>query len=179
MGSTGAGKSTVLRLALKSLVPQTGRIRVDGHDLEAVDRRSWYAHIGVVPQDIVLLNESLAANIALGRSIEMARLRKAAEKAAILSMIDALPEGFDTTVGERGMRLSGGERQRIAIARALYAEPQFLFLDEASSALDEATERDIMEHLRQICGSVTILAVTHRQQIITPADAVVTIGAAG
>ncbi|AOF91782.1 ABC transporter ATP-binding protein [Sinorhizobium sp. RAC02] len=176
VGETGSGKSTLLRLALKSITPASGRISVDGVDLDTVSQRDWYGAVGIVPQEAVLLNDTLAVNIALGRAMDPERLRRAAEKAAIRPFIDGLPEGFETKVGERGMKLSGGERQRIAIARALYADPQFLFLDEASSALDEATEAEIMQHIRSLAGDVTILAVTHRTSVIAPADHVVRLG---
>lgn len=177
VGETGSGKSTLLRLALKSLSPAAGRIAVDGVDLQAVSQRDWYASVGIVPQEPTLLNETLAVNIVLGRALDRDRLRRAAEKAAILAFIEDLPEGFETLVGERGMKLSGGERQRIAIARALYADPQFLFLDEASSALDEATEAGIMQHIRGLAGEVTILAVTHRKSVIAPSDHVLRLAA--
>ncbi|OJU90507.1 MAG: ABC transporter ATP-binding protein [Shinella sp. 65-6] len=173
VGETGSGKSTLLRLALKSLSPSAGRITVDGEDLAAVSQRDWYGAVGIVPQEPTLLNDTLAVNIALGRPLDRERLLRAADKAAILTFIEALPDGFETLVGERGMKLSGGERQRIAIARALYADPQFLFLDEASSALDEATEAEIMQHIRSLAGDVTILAVTHRRSVIAPRDHVV------
>ncbi|MDP9589534.1 UNVERIFIED_ORG: ABC-type bacteriocin/lantibiotic exporter with double-glycine peptidase domain [Shinella zoogloeoides] len=173
VGETGSGKSTLLRLALKSLSPTSGRISVDGRDLASVSQRDWYAAIGIVPQEPTLLNDTLATNIVLGRSLDQAKLRRAVEKAAILPFVEGLPDGFETVVGERGMKLSGGERQRIAIARALYADPQFLFLDEASSALDETTEAEIMRHVRSLAGEVTILAVTHRKSVIAPDDHVV------
>ena len=176
VGGTGSGKSTVFKLALKSIEPQTGRILVDGADLAGIDRADWYGAVAVVPQDVVLLNESLADNILLGRTRDEARLREAADKAAILSFIDGLPDGFETTVGERGLKLSGGERQRIAIARALYGDPAILFLDEASSALDEATERDIMEHIRGLSRDVTVLAITHRRSVIAGEDRLVDLG---
>jgi len=173
VGETGSGKSTVFRLALKSIEPDSGRILVDGIDLAGIDRVDWYAAVAVVPQDVVLLNERLSDNILLGRPRDDARLRRAAAKAAILPFIEALPDGFETTVGERGLKLSGGERQRIAIARALYGDPAILFLDEASSALDEATERDIMAHIRTLSADVTVLAITHRRTVIAPSDTVV------
>lgn len=173
VGETGSGKSTVFKLALKSLEPQTGSIKIDDINLNTVSRADWFAHVGVVPQDIVLLNESLASNIVLGREHDVEKMRRAAERASILEFIDALPEGFETNVGERGLRLSGGERQRIAIARALYADPKILFLDEASAALDEATEADIMSGLRTLKNDITILAITHRKSIIQPEDKVV------
>ncbi|HID8534998.1 TPA: ABC transporter ATP-binding protein [Stenotrophomonas maltophilia] len=173
MGPTGAGKSTLLKLALKSIDPQHGRILVDGVDLSRIDRAAWHAAVAVVPQDVTLLNESLADNILLGRARDDHRLRHAAGKAAILPLIEALPEGLETTVGERGLKLSGGERQRIAIARALYGEPAILFLDEASSALDEATEREIMDHIRALANDVTVVAITHRRGIVSPTDRVI------
>ncbi|OOG67055.1 ABC transporter ATP-binding protein [Sinorhizobium sp. A49] len=173
VGPTGAGKSTAFKLVLKSIDPIKGRIDVDGQDLADISRADWFAKVGVVPQDIVMLNESLATNIALGRPLDHDRLVAAARKAAILDFIEALPAGFDTSVGERGLKLSGGERQRIAIARALYDEPEFLFLDEASSALDEATERDIMAHIREVCGQVTVIAITHRKSVIGAEDQVI------
>lgn len=173
VGPTGAGKSTAFKLVLKSIEPTAGRIDVDGRNLTSIARTEWFAKVGVVPQDIVLLNESLATNIALGRPRDHERMVAAARKAAILDFIEALPEGFDTTVGERGLKLSGGERQRIAIARAFYDDPEFLFLDEASSALDEATERDIMAHIRAVCGQVTVIAITHRKSVIGVDDQVI------
>ena len=176
VGETGSGKSTLLRLALKSIRAHSGRITVDGVDLDTLSQRDWYAAVGIVPQEPTLLNDTLAINIVLGRPMDPERLRPAAEKAAILVFIEGLPEGFETVLGERGMKLSGGERQRIAIARALYADPQFLFLDEASSALDEATEAGIMRHIRGLAGDVTILAVTHRKSVITGEDHVVRLG---
>ncbi|KVL37847.1 ABC transporter ATP-binding protein [Burkholderia sp. MSMB1835] len=178
VGETGAGKSTVFKLALKSIEPTAGRILVDGVDLAAIDRADWYGAVAVVPQDVVLLNESLEDNILLGRPRDERRLREAAAKATILPFIEGLPDGFRTTVGERGLKLSGGERQRIAIARALYGEPTVLFLDEASSALDEATERDIMEHVRLLARDVTVIAITHRHSVIGATDTVVRLGGA-
>lgn len=173
IGPTGAGKSTLFKLALKSIDPQRGRILVDGVDLSRIDRAAWHAAVAVVPQDVILLNESLANNILLGRARDDDRLRHAARKASILPLIEALPEGLETTVGERGLKLSGGERQRIAIARALYGEPAILFLDEASSALDEATEREIMDHIRALANDVTVVAITHRRGIVSPTDRVI------
>ena len=172
-GNTGSGKSTLFKLALKAIEPTSGRITIDGVDLGKVARESWYEAVGVVPQDVMLLNDSLAANIVLGRGVDPARLRVAAEQASILSFIDALPDGFETTVGERGLKLSGGERQRVSIARALYGQPRVLFLDEASSALDERTEGEIMGELRRLKDEVTILAITHRRSVIGPQDRVI------
>ncbi|WP_082821874.1 ABC transporter ATP-binding protein [Bradyrhizobium liaoningense] len=173
VGETGSGKSTIFKLVLKSIEPDCGRILVDGTDIATINHTDWYAAVAVVPQDVMLLNESLADNILLGRPRDEVRLRGASEKAAILPIIEALPEGFETTVGERGLKLSGGERQRIAIARALYGEPAILLLDEASSALDERTERDILDHIRSLAEDVTVLAITHRKGVISTTDVVV------
>jgi ABC-type bacteriocin/lantibiotic exporter with double-glycine peptidase domain len=174
-GDTGAGKSTLFKL-LKAMRPTTGTITVDGTDLNTISRADWFAHVASVPQDIVLLNDTLATNIVLGRPFDAARLRRAAERAAILSFIEGLEQGFETIVGERGLKLSGGERQRIAIARALYADPAIVLLDEASSALDAETEKDIMDQLRLLRDEVTIIAITHRLSVIAPDDNVVRIG---
>lgn len=175
-GETGSGKSTVFRLILKSVTPKSGKITVDDTDLQDIARADWFKQIGVVPQELMLLNETLRVNIVLGRDFDEKRLRKAAKKAAILEFIDSLPEGFDTTVGERGLKLSGGERQRVAIARALYDDPKILFLDEASSALDAATEADIMAHIRTLTNDVTVIAITHRNTVITAQDNIVLLG---
>ena len=121
----------------------------------------------------MLLNDTLRSNITLGRARNDTQLYEAAAKAAILDRIKGLPEGFETFVGERGLKLSGGERQRIAIARALYGNPKFLFLDEASSALDDATEAEIMNHVRKIANEVTVIAITHRKDAIQASDMIV------
>lgn len=176
-GDTGSGKSTLFKLLLKSMSAQSGTITVDGVPIDAVSRADWFAHVAAVPQDVVLLNDTLATNIVLGRPHDAARLRRAAERAAVLGFIEGLEDGFETVVGERGLKLSGGERQRIAIARALYADPAIVLLDEASSALDADTEREIMDQLRLICDQVTIIAITHRLSVIAPQDSVVAIGA--
>lgn len=172
-GETGSGKTTLFKLALKSLEPRSGEIRIDGVPLSAIARADYYSVIGVVPQEIMLLNDTLTANIVLGRPLDEAKLRVAVEKASIAKFIDGLPEGFDTKIGERGLKLSGGERQRVAIARALYADPQILFLDEASSALDERTEAEIMGELRALAHAMTILAITHRKTVIAAGDNVI------
>lgn len=172
-GETGSGKSTILKLLLKDARPDRGRILIDGINLEQITRDDWFSQIGVVPQDITLLNDTLAVNIVLGRPFDKERLRRAAERASILTRIDAMPQGFETVVGERGMKLSGGERQRIAIARALYEEPSILILDEASSALDARTESDVMEGMRALAKNLTILSVTHRTSVIQRGDQVI------
>jgi ABC-type bacteriocin/lantibiotic exporter with double-glycine peptidase domain len=173
IGETGSGKSTVLRLLLKALEPTQGRILVDDTDLSSVASDDWFANVGVVPQEVSLLNDTLAVNIVLGRPFDQALLRRVADQASILSRIETMPDGFETIVGERGLKLSGGERQRIAIARALYGKQKILVLDEASSALDEDTEREIMDGLRGVAQELTIIAVTHRLSSIREGDQVV------
>lgn len=173
VGETGSGKSTALRLALKALDPQDGTVRVDGVDLRDIPRKTWHGLIGVVPQEIALLNDSLTVNILVGRPRDEGRLREAARRAALLDFVEGLDDGFDTMVGERGLLFSGGERQRIAIARALYARPRFLFLDEASSALDEETEREVIGAIRALSHEMTVVAVTHRRAVIASDDRLV------
>ncbi|MBJ7553324.1 ABC transporter ATP-binding protein [Marinomonas spartinae] len=172
-GETGKGKSTLLKLALKYAEPSSGAIYIDDQVLHQINRTDWYHCIGVVPQEIILLNDTLEANITLGRPIDQQQLESVAAKAAILKKIESLPDGFATQVGERGLTLSGGERQRIAIARALYSKPQFLFLDEASSSLDEATQNEIMQYIRNIAKDVTVIAITHQTSLIHHTDNVV------
>ena len=149
---------------------------IDGTDLERISRASWFAQIAAVPQDIVLLNDTLATNIVLGAPMTTsppAPRRRARGHCSTSSR--ASTKALTTIVGERGLKLSGGERQRIAIARALYADPAIVLLDEASSALDAETEKDIMDQLRQISDQVTIIAITHRLSVIGPHDNVVSI----
>jgi ABC-type multidrug transport system fused ATPase/permease subunit len=175
-GPTGSGKSTAFKLALRTIAPKAGSIEIDGQELKTISRHDWYAKVGVVPQDVLLLNESLATNIVLGRQFDEERLIRSVRKAAIYDRIMAMPDKFLTEVGERGLKLSGGERQRIAIARALYSDPTFLFLDEASSALDDTTEEQIMQEIRSLVDDVTVIAITHRTQAVTDKDQVVNLG---
>lgn len=175
-GGSGAGKSTLLKLLLKSMEPTSGVITIDGENLSAISRPAWLRNVAAVPQEIMLLNESLSSNIVLGRHYDKERLYCAAEKAAILPLVQSLEHGFDTNVGERGLRLSGGERQRISLARALYENPKVLLLDEPSSALDANNESEIIERLRLICDETTIICITHRSNLVRPIDTVVTVG---
>src|SRR5690606_17308524 len=142
VGPSGAGKSTIGRLLFRFYDPWAGRVLIDGQDIRQVTQESLRRHIGIVPQDSVLLNETIGYNIAYGR--EGARdveIAGAARGAAILPFIERLPRGFETEVGERGLKLSGGEKQRVAIARTLLKNPPILLLDEATSALDTRTEQ--------------------------------------
>jgi ABC-type multidrug transport system fused ATPase/permease subunit len=177
VGSTGSGKSTLVDLILGLHQPTSGTIRVDGQPLGPDNIRSWQAGIGYVPQDVFLIDDTLARNIALGlleAEIDYTRLREVATAAHLLEFIENdLPRGFDTFVGERGVRLSGGQRQRVAIARALYHRPSLLILDEATSALDNATEAAVTEAITSLQGSVTMLVVAHRLSTIERCEKVI------
>lgn len=177
VGTTGCGKSTLVDLILGLHVPVSGEIRVDGVLLSADNVRGWQASIGYVPQDIFLLDDSIAANIALGaepNKINRQRLREACANAQILDYVEnELPDQFETQVGERGVRLSGGQRQRIGLARALYRQPDVLILDEATSALDNQTEADVMKSIKKLRNDLTIIIVAHRLSTIRWCDRVV------
>lgn len=174
VGPSGAGKTTLVDLVLGLLVPQSGRILVDGVPLNELDRITWRRMIGYVPQDQVLLHASVRDNLTLGDpSVDEPAIRRALEIAEAAAFVDALPAGLDTVVGERGMRLSGGQRQRLALARALVGRPRLLVLDEVTSALDEETERRICRNIASMPDRPTILAVTHRPAWLEIADQVV------
>jgi ATP-binding cassette subfamily C protein len=170
IGKTGSGKSTFVDLLMGLHLPTGGRIVVDGKPLTPEMLDSWQAGIGYVPQEIFLIDDTVARNIALGlpdNEIDADRLREAAAAASILEFIEEeLPGGFEATVGERGVRLSGGQRQRIALARALYRRPQLLILDEATSALDNETEGQVVEAINNLQGRVTMIVVAHRLSTI-------------
>jgi len=174
-GPSGSGKSTLIDILLALLPPTGGAVLVDGAPLTPEIHAAWQANLGYVPQHVYLMDDSIAANIAFGRDRpdrDMS-IRRAAEAAAIDGFIDGLAEGYDTRVGERGVRLSGGQAQRIAIARALYDDPQVLILDEPTSALDSATEQGILDGLMQNAARRTVLIVTHRDSTIATCDHVI------
>ena len=180
IGSTGSGKSTTLDLLMGLLLPTAGRILVDGedlHDPEHPERLSaWRATIAHVPQSIYLADSSIAENIAFGLpkdQIDMLRVRLAAEQAQIAGFIESSPAGYNSFVGERGIRLSGGQRQRIGIARALYKQAQVLVFDEATSALDNETEVAVMEAIEGLSKELTILMIAHRLSTVQRCDRVI------
>ncbi len=164
-GPSGSGKSTLVDLLLGLHQAESGYILVDGVELTHKNLSAWRRMIGYVPQDIYLLDETIAENIAFGierDAVDSLALRAAADAAQILDFIEGLPRGFDTMVGERGVRLSGGQRQRIGLARALYHKPEILILDEATSALDNTTEAAVMQTIHQLQGSMTMITIAHR-----------------
>lgn len=175
VGSSGAGKSTLLDIVLGLLQPTEGAVEVGGRSI-ADDLAAWYAGLGVVPQDVFLLNDTLTVNIAFGVArddIDEARVRDVIRMAQLDTLVSEMPEGLDTVVGERGVRLSGGQRQRIGLARALYRQPRVLVLDEATSALDNVTEHEIAKTLGKLQGTLTIIIVAHRLSTVRHADTLV------
>ncbi|MDE2148674.1 MAG: ABC transporter ATP-binding protein/permease [Gammaproteobacteria bacterium] len=174
VGASGAGKSTIARLLFRFYDADAGDVRVGGRDVREWTQASLRAHIGVVPQDTVLFNDSIGYNIAYGRpQASRAEIERAAAMAHLDTFIASLPQGYDTPVGERGLKLSGGEKQRIAIARAMLKDPPILILDEATSSLDSHAEAAILEALREAGARRTVLAVAHRLSTITDADEIV------
>ncbi|AOR79787.1 ABCB family ABC transporter ATP-binding protein/permease [Novosphingobium resinovorum] len=171
VGPSGAGKSTIARLLYRFYDPLSGRILIDGQDIRQVAQTSLRAAIGIVPQDSVLFNDTIGYNIGYGRDgAEAHEIETAARGAALMGLIDRLPQGFETEVGERGLKLSGGEKQRVAIARTLVKNPPILILDEATSALDTRTEQDILATLHRVAEHRTSLSIAHRLSTIADAD---------
>ncbi|MDX9768260.1 MAG: ATP-binding cassette domain-containing protein [Ectothiorhodospiraceae bacterium] len=174
VGGTGAGKTTLVDILLGLLRPTTGQLQVDGRTIGDDEVTHWQRHIGYVPQTIFLADDSIAQNIALGiapEHIDMAAVERAARVANIHDFIvQELPDGYRTTVGERGVRLSGGQRQRIGIARALYRDPEVLVLDEATSAVDNLTEQAIMDALENLAHCKTIILIAHRLSTVQHCD---------
>ncbi|WP_349360067.1 ABC transporter ATP-binding protein/permease [Stappia sp.] len=173
VGPSGAGKSTISRLLFRFYDVTGGRITVDGQDLRDVTQASVRAATGMVPQDTVLFNDTIAYNIRYGRpDASDDEVREAARLAQIAEFIEALPQGFDTEVGERGLKLSGGEKQRVAIARTILKAPPILILDEATSALDTHTEREIQAALDQVSKNRTTVVIAHRLSTVVNAETI-------
>lgn len=174
VGGTGAGKTTVVDIILGLLTPEAGAVKVDGTGITAENVGAWQKSIGYVPQQIFLTDASIASNIAFGippGEIDMAAVERAARIASLHDFIEQeLPQGYETHVGEAGMRLSGGQRQRVGIARALYHDPDVLIMDEATSALDTLTEQAVMEAVHNIAGRKTIVMIAHRLSTVKNCD---------
>ena len=174
VGPSGAGKSTIARTLFRFYDIQGGRILIDGQDIAQVTQASLRAAIGIVPQDMVLFNDTVGYNIGYGRAgATQAEIEAAAKAASIHDFIMRLPQGYETRVGERGLKLSGGEKQRVAIARTLLKDPPVLVLDEATSALDSRTETEIQDVLRNISRKRTTLVVAHRLSTVVDADEII------
>jgi ATP-binding cassette, subfamily B, bacterial PglK len=174
VGSSGAGKTTIVDIILGLFVPEKGFVSVDGKDLNEIIP-IWQQKIGYIPQSIYLSDDTIRKNVAFGineKDIDETAVQKAIENAQLKEFVDSLPEGLDTIVGERGVRLSGGQRQRIGIARALYHNPEIIFLDEATSALDNDTEKEIMKAIDGLKGEKTLIIIAHRLSTIENCDIV-------
>src|SRR6185312_8428341 len=170
VGRSGSGKSTLVSLIPRFYEVQRGVVRVDGHDVRDYDLRNLREQIAVVSQDVVLFDDTVRNNIAFGREVSDAQMERAAEAAHATEFIRALPNGFDTVVGDRGVLLSGGQRQRISIARALLKDAPILILDEATSALDAEAERHIQAALAQLVRNRTTFIIAHRLSTVEQAD---------
>ncbi len=178
VGPSGAGKSTISRLLYRFYDVTAGRILIDGEDVRTVTQASLRAAIGIVPQDTVLFNDTIFYNIAYGRpGATPAEVEGAARLARIHDFVMAQPDGYNTTVGERGLKLSGGEKQRVAIARTILKQPAILLFDEATSALDTHTEKEIQASLREVSAGRTTLAIAHRLSTVVDADEIVVLDA--
>lgn len=173
VGPSGAGKTTIVDLVVGLMHPQKGEVRIDGVPLGDVDAAKWRETIGYVPQETFLLHDTVRMNVSLGDpAVTDADVEEALEAAGVRDVVAALPEDLDTVVGERGLRFSGGQRQRIALARALVRRPKLLILDEATTALDPATERGICATMRQLRTRMAIVAICHQGALIDEADRV-------
>jgi ATP-binding cassette subfamily B protein len=171
VGPSGAGKSTISRLLFRFYDVDAGHIRIDGQDIRAVQQVSLRAALGIVPQDTVLFNDTIYYNIAYGRpSATRDEVEAAARLARIHDFVVTLPDGYETKVGERGLKLSGGEKQRVAIARTILKSPAILLFDEATSALDTGTEKEIQKSLAEVSANHTTLVIAHRLSTVVHAD---------
>jgi ATP-binding cassette subfamily C protein len=175
VGLSGGGKSTLVDILLGLLLPKSGRILVDDVDI-ATSIRAWQRNLGYVPQTPYLLDDTLRRNIAFGvldADIDEQAVAEAVRMSQLTALVASLPEGLDTVIGERGIRLSGGQRQRIVIARALYPRPAMLIFDEATSELDNLTEREIGTAIDALAGHKTVLIVAHRMTTVRNCDLIV------
>ena len=178
VGPSGAGKSTVLKLLFRFYDPSSGRVLIDGQDLKRVTQASLRGTLGLVPQDVVLFNDTIRYNIGYGRpEAPQGELDEAARRAQLLTFIESLPQGWETRVGERGLKLSGGEKQRVGIARVVLKNPRILILDEATSSLDSATEAEVQDALHEASRGRTTIVVAHRLSTIADADQIIVLEA--
>jgi len=174
VGPSGAGKSTIARLLFRFYDVTSGGITIDGQDIRDITQHSLRNAIGVVPQDTVLFNNTIYYNIAYGRPHATdEEIRRAARMAHLNQFIEQLPQGYDTTVGERGLKVSGGEKQRIAIARMLLKNPAIMVFDEATSSLDSSAEQAILKALREVAAHTTTLVIAHRLSTVIDADEII------
>jgi ATP-binding cassette, subfamily B, heavy metal transporter len=174
VGPSGAGKSTISRLLFRFYEPSSGRILIDGQDISEVEQASLRAAIGMVPQDTVLFNDTIGYNVQYGRwDAAPEDITEAARLAQIDRFIGTLPDRYETSVGERGLKLSGGEKQRVAIARTILKGPPVLVLDEATSALDSFTEKEIQDALDRVSRGRTTLVIAHRLSTVIGADEII------
>lgn len=176
VGTTGAGKTTLLDIISGLCFALEGTVKVGESQLGPEYMKDWQSHLGVVPQEVILLDDTISRNVAFGverEAIDRDKVQEVCELAGLSKLLDKLPEGLDTTLGERGTRLSGGERQRVGIARALYRQPTLLLLDEATSALDQATEQRIIETLQRVAEGCTMVTVAHRLSSVQPCHNIV------
>jgi ATP-binding cassette subfamily C protein len=177
IGPSGVGKTTLIDLVTGLVEPEAGSIYIDGTSLARVDIRAWRRKIGYVPQEVILVHDSVLVNVTLGdETLTPGQVEQALRAADAWDFVQRMPEGVLTTVGEHGMKLSGGQRQRLAIARALIRDPELLILDEATTALDPRTEEEIAQSLLRLRRSLTILAVSHQTRLVELADSVIELG---
>jgi len=173
VGPSGAGKSTILKLLFRFYDPAAGRIIIDGQDVRSVTQSSLRTALGLVPQDVVLFNDTLRFNLSYARlDASDDEIMAAADRAQLRAFIESLPKGLDTKVGERGLKLSGGEKQRVGVARAILLDPKILVLDEATSSLDSTTEQEVQAALKEAARGRTTIAVAHRLSTIAGADVI-------
>jgi ABC-type multidrug transport system fused ATPase/permease subunit len=171
VGPSGAGKSTIIQLLMRYYKIDDGQLSIDGQDVYDYPLRAYRQNIGVVPQEVILFGGSIKENIAYGKqSASMEEIRQAAAQANALGFIESFPEGFETLVGERGVKLSGGQRQRIAIARAILKNPSILILDEATSSLDAESEQLVQDALDELMVGRTSIIIAHRLSTVRQAD---------
>jgi ABC-type multidrug transport system fused ATPase/permease subunit len=172
IGRTGSGKSTLADVLMGLLDPQMGHVAVGGVPITSENRHRWWQSIAHVPQSIFLADDTIARNIAFGaEAIDMDRVKLAATRAQLHNFVESLPDGYDTHVGERGVRISGGQRQRLGLARAIYKQAPVLILDEATSALDDATEAAVMGAIAELAGEGrTIIVIAHRLSTVARCD---------